>query len=315
MVNFLVTASTLVCFYAILCGGLNLQLGSTGLVNIGITGFFALGAYMTGMAMSPPSGIEQMVFHLGLPWILAAPIGVLATMVGAFLLGLALLRVIVDPIAVALLTLAFSQTLLLVLNTEPQVGNGQDGITGITRPLAHLTSFYGYEKYFLMALILIVAVEMTLLRRLTRSPFGRTLRLVRDEPALAEVLGFDCSRIRLTVFVLGSALAGVAGGLWAPYATAIQPSAFPLDVAFVALCVVVVGGSGNALGTLAGSVLVVGALQEGSRFLPKEIPTSFQGVFVGLLLILCVRLWPQGAIPERLISHAGGSANAVSAQD
>jgi ABC-type branched-subunit amino acid transport system permease subunit len=177
----------------------------------------------------------------------------------------------------------------------------------VERPLSTVFGYFDYERYFALVLVVLTAIVVAFVRYLVRSPYGRTLRAVREEPELAQSLGFDVRRIRLGVFVLGCAIMGLAGAFWAPYATVVEPSAFAIDATFLTLVVVIIGGSGHAFGPIAGSLLVICLIDEGSRFLPGGFATdvlpSLRGVLIGVLLIVFLRLRPDGLVPERPRHH------------
>lgn len=310
MIDFLVVALTLGCFYTLLASALNLQLGCSGMVNLGLAGFFAVGAYVTAMAMAPkdPGPLaDQLSFRLGLPWVQAALLGIAATALVGLLVGLLMSRIRHAPLFVAIITLAFAELLTLVLTTERGIANGFNGVRNVERPLSDVFGYFEYERYFLLLLLVVTAVVVTGARYLTKTPYGRTLRAQREDPELVESLGYDVKRLRLSMFVLGCAVAGLAGALWAPYATTVEPSAFTIDATFLALCVVIIGGSGNAFGPLIGSVLIVCIIQEGSRFLPSGFATtalpSLRGILIGVLLVVFIRLRPEGLVAERPQRH------------
>ncbi|HET7388242.1 MAG TPA: branched-chain amino acid ABC transporter permease [Nocardioidaceae bacterium] len=309
MIDFLVVVVTLGCFYALLATGLNLQLGTSGLANLGVAGFFAVGAYVTGMVMAPrdATDTDELLFKLGQPWIVAAVAAVVVTAVVGLLVGFVMSRVRLAPLFVAIITLAFAELLLLLLTTESSLANGFNGVRNVARPLSGVAGYFDYERYFAIVLLVLTALVVALVRYITHTPYGRTLRAVREDPELAESMGFDVRRLRLGVFVLGCAIMGLAGAFWAPYATVVEPSAFAIDATFLALVVVIIGGSGNALGPAAGSVLVICLIEEGSRFLPGGFATdvlpSARGIVIGLLLIVFLRLRPDGLVAERPQPH------------
>lgn len=308
MIDFLVVVIILGCFYALLATGLNLQLGTSGMANLGVAGFFAVGAYTTGMVMATPAtNTDELMFKLGQPWVVAMVAAVVVSSVVGLLVGLVMSRVRLAPLFVAIITLAFAQLLLLALSTQTPIANGFNGIRGVERPLSTVFGYFDYERYFALVLVVLTAIVVAFVRYLVRSPYGRTLRAVREEPELAQSLGFDVRRIRLGVFVLGCAIMGLAGAFWAPYATVVEPSAFAIDATFLTLVVVIIGGSGHAFGPIAGSLLVICLIDEGSRFLPGGFATdvlpSLRGVLIGVLLIVFLRLRPDGLVPERPRHH------------
>jgi branched-chain amino acid transport system permease protein len=309
VIDFLVVVVTLGCFYALLASGLNLQLGTSGMANLGVAGFFAVGAYVTAMVMASPASTDtdQLAFKFGQPWIVGAIAAVVISAVVGLLIGLVMSRVRLAPLFVAIITLAFAQLLLLILSTEKPLANGFNGVRNVARPLSNVFGYFEYERYFALALLLVTALVVAGVRYVTQTPYGRTLRAVREDPDLAESLGFDVRRIRLAVFVLGCAVMGLAGAFWAPYSTVVEPSAFAIDATFLTLVVVIIGGSGNAFGPVAGSILVICLIDEGSRFLPggfvTDVLPSLRGVLIGVLLILFLRLRPDGLVAERPRRH------------
>lgn len=309
MIDFLVDVVALGCFYALLASGLNLQMGTSGMANLGVAGFFAVGAYTTAMVMAPPGAADTdtLLVKLGQPWIVGAVAACVVSAIVGLIVGLVMSRVRLSTLFVAIITLAFAELLLLLLTTNKSIANGFNGVRNVRRPLSGLLGYFEYERYLAGVLLVITAAVVALARYLIRSPYGRTLRAAREDSDLAESLGFDVRRIRLGVFVLGCVIMGLAGAFWAPYATVVEPSAFAVDVTFLVFVVVIVGGSGNAFGPAAGAILVICLIQEGTRFLPDgllgDVLPSLRGVVIGLLLIIFLRIRPKGLVPERPRRH------------
>lgn len=309
MIDFLVTAATLVAFFVILALGLNIQWGLTGLANLGPVGFFALSAYVTGLAMIPPPEVSGFVtdtfaLTLGLPWPAAALLALAVTAVAAFVIGWALLRTHLEPLFVAVITLAFAEILFLVLISEKWLANGFNGIRGIDRPLQDLVSFETYERVFLVVIVIFTALVFGLVYYIQTTPYGRVLKGIREDPEAVEALGHNIRRFRLSAFVLGCMILALAGTLWAPFVTVVDPSAFGTEVTFLVWAVLIIGGAGNAWGPVVGGILVIGLIQQGTRFLPATGQLSvligpLRGVLIGVLFILFLHLRPDGLAPER----------------
>lgn len=309
MIDFLVIAATFVGLFVILAAGLNLQWGMTGLANFGPVGFFAVGAYVTGLAMTPvPQAggvqIDTFLFTLGLPWPLAALLAAVATAGIASVVGYALLRTDIEPIFMAVITLAFAEILFLVLITQDWLANGFNGIRGISRPLGRLVSYEQYDRLFLVLVVVVAIAAVGFVRVVGASPYGRVLKGIRDDAEAVESLGHDIRWFRLSAFVLGCVIISLAGALWAPYATVVEPSAFGTEQTFLIWSVLIIGGAGNAFGPVVGAALLIGVVQQGTRFLPgggalAEFIPSMRGILIGLLFILFVRFRPEGVAAER----------------
>jgi branched-chain amino acid transport system permease protein len=309
MIDFLVTVGILVSFFVLLALGLNIQWGLTGLANLGPVGFFALGAYVTGMGMIPPPEVsgfvtDTFVMTLGLPWPVAVLLAVAATAVAALVIGWALLRTRLEPLFVAVITLAFAEIFFLVLLSEKWLANGFNGIRGIDRPLGDLVSFDTYDRVFLVVMVVITAVVFGFVHYVQTSPYGRILKGIREDPEAVEARGHDIRRFRLSAFLLGCMILGLAGGLWAPFVTVVDPSSFGTEITFLIWAVLIIGGAGNAWGPVLGGMLVIGLIQQGTRFLPDTGPFAdlvgpLRGILIGVLFIVFLHLRPEGLAPER----------------
>jgi branched-chain amino acid transport system permease protein len=305
MMGFFVTVGILACFQILLAAGLNIQFGFGGLANFGIVGFFAVGAYATAMAMADPSEAGDLVFAWGLPWWCAALIALTVAAVSAGMLALTLLRTDIEPLFIAVITLSFAQILYLVIVAVEGVANGFIGISGLDRLFEDRVSAANYELAFLGVMLVAVTLVIGFTRYLQSTPYGRILKATRDEPRAAEALGHNVRSYRVTAFVLGSIIMALAGALWVPYLSTIEPSAILSDRTFLVFAALVIGGAGNAWGSLVGGVLVSGVIWEGSRFLPRLFDwldsdiTTLRGIVIGLLFIWFLRFRPEGIVRER----------------
>jgi branched-chain amino acid transport system permease protein len=271
--------------------GLNGQWGLTGLVNLGVVAFFAIGAYTSALCAVA-----------GTPLAAAWPAGVvLAAVAGA---GLAMVALRLREDYLALVTLGFAEVLRLFLLNETWLTRGANGVTAIPRPLH--ARFSGHYDLFYLALVLAaVGLVYLALERLRRSPFGRVLRAIREDEIVAAVAGKPVFQFKVQAFALGAGVAGLAGILFAHYLAYIEPNMFlPQESLFVWLALIL-GGSGNNRGALLGSVVLLGLL-EGSRFLKDVIPfltgvrlAAAQQIFVGIVLVVLMIRRPEGLLPER----------------
>ena len=305
--SFVLTVATVAGIFAILATALNVQYGFAGMANFGLAGFYAFGAFVTALAMAPParSG-DSYVLGLGLAWPVAAAIGVAATAGFGVVVGFPALRARMDEAALAITTLAVSLLLVLVLTSYDGIANGFNGVRGLSQPFSHSVEGVwtdGYVAFFLGLVVLALLACTFVVRRVSRAPVGRVLRAIREDPSVAAALGHSVVGAQLRAFVLGAAICGLAGSLWAVYARSVAPQVFSPDVTFLAWAAVIVGGVGSVWGPIFGGAVVVGLIYEGSRFLPQimgDATPSLRGILIGLLLIVVLRFRPQGLQPERL---------------
>lgn len=314
LLAYLVSFATMAAIYGVFCLGLNVQWGYTGLFNVGIAGFFAVGAYTSALVTTPmPEGVYaqyvQQLFGLGLPFAAGvAAAGVVSGLV-AFLIGLPTLRLREDYLAIA--TIGIAETIRLVFNNERWLANGPRGLTGLPVPLDGLVrpELYGYV-YLAVVLVVLGAIYVAIERGI-RSPWGRVLRAIREDEGAAAMLGKDVVRFKMESLVLGAAIMGVGGALYAHYARAISPDVFdPLFATFLMWVMVVLGGSGNNKGVLLGAAVVWG-IWTGTSFLTDRFPAALQArapyfrfILIGLLLEAILLLRPQGLLgEEKLVSR------------
>jgi branched-chain amino acid transport system permease protein len=298
---YLISLGTLIGLYAILTLGLSLQWGFAGLFNAGIAGFFAIGAYATSILTTPQS--EDHLGGFGLP----VPLGILGGVLLAALLGYGVARICLrlksDYLAIA--TIGIAEILRLVLKNEIWMTNGSRGIADIPRPFEDLDQPWGELCFFLMVAA-IVALLYFAIERAWHSPWGRTLRAIRENDEAAEAAGKDVIAYRTQVFALGSAVMGLAGGLTAHYLKFIGPDATePILTTFLAWVMLIIGGSGNNRGAILGAALIW-AIWSMTEFLTQRLPPDWQTrssyirVFlIGLLLQIVLQRFSQGLLPER----------------
>ena len=316
LLPFLAGLATLALIYALLALGLNVQFGYTGLLNFGHVAFFAAGAFASAIVTLPRPGSAAYMeaaaryeVGLGLPvWV-----GFLAAGAAAGLLALAIgatsIRLSSHYLAIA--TFALAEIFRSVLVNEAWLTRGQFGISNVPQPLrGGAIDVQTYPFVYLGVTAVIVAVLLILTIRLTESPFGRTLRAIRDDELAARVLGKATPAIKLRAFVIGGVLAGFAGSLWTHSLGVVHVGQFVPIITFQVWLAMLLGGAGTHIGVVLGAFLLI-AIREGTRFLgsvpglaelaaanPSFLP-SLRFVLIGLLLILVVRFFPSGILPER----------------
>jgi branched-chain amino acid transport system permease protein len=294
---------------AIACLGLSAQFGVGGVTNFGFIIFQAAGAYTAAVlslgSSSTFGGFQHYVLGWNLPfplpWIGAAIVGgVLAVpftaIVGRRLRG--------DFAAVGLLVTAVMFNLLV--NNYVPLFNGAAGLSLVPSPLQSVSNPQGatYQwGYGIVALLLALAVYW-FVQRMTNSPFGRTLRAMRDNDLVADSLGKNLRSLRTSSLVIGGAIAGLSGGVLVGFINLWDPQAWGYAETVVLFAAVIIGGMGNHRGAVLGAILVPVAFEEATRYIPPvngnpNLVPALQWVVIGLLILTFLWFRPQGILPER----------------
>jgi branched-chain amino acid transport system permease protein len=305
---YLVSLAVLAGIYAVFCLGLNIQWGYTGLFNIGIAGFFAIGAYTSAMVTAPIhsefySQYVKQLFALNLPF----PFGLLgaAIMSGliAFLIGILTLRLGEDYLAIA--TIGIAETVRLVFNNEQWLANGPRGLAGFPQPLSGLVDPKNYNYIYLVIVLIVVIGIYFLIERAIRSPWGRVLRAIREDEVSASMSGKSIFKFKIQAFVFGAMVMGVGGALYAHYTKVISPEVFtPLYGTFIIWVMVMAGGSGNNKGVILGAFVIWG-IWVGTQFMTDWLPYTLKSrapyirfLLIGILLEIILLYRPQGLLGE-----------------
>jgi len=292
------------------CLGLSQQFGIAGVTNFGFIIFQAAGAYAAAILSMPPDtangGFQS---YLGgwslpfpLPWIGAAAAGALLALPFTFLVGR---RLRGDFAAVGLLVTAVLVN-LLVTDYRPFL-NGDAGLAIVPSPLQGelVPTSTGYQWAYVAVAAALAGGVYLFVRRITESPYGRTLRAMRDNDRVADSIGKNLLSLRTAMLVTGGAIAGLSGGMLVGFINTWSPAAWTYAETIVLFAAVIIGGLGNHRGAVLGAVLVPLAFEEGSRFipnsqnLPPNLIPSLQWVAIGLLIVAFLWFRPQGLLPER----------------
>lgn len=287
--------ATFAGLYALLALGLNLVWGMTGMINLGLAGFYALGAYTSALLTK----------RLGAP----IPLGVLGALLLPAVAGvvLALITARLRGDYLAIITLGFSEVIRLAASNEIWLTNGTDGISGIPGPWRGRVAPETFNLIFLAIAVGAVLVVVFVMNRVRHSPYGRVLRAIRDDEQVAAVAGKRVIAFKVEAFAVSAAVLGLAGALYGHYTSFIAPEVFePLLTIYVVLALTA-GGTGNNWGALVGAAVVVFFL-EGTRFATGWLPglrpvqvAAAREMLIGLSLILVLRFRPSGLIPERIV--------------
>jgi len=299
MVAFLVYFAIMSGIFSILTLSLNLQVGNTGLSNFGQAAFYAAGAYTSAL-----------MYGAGLPFVLCVLGGMVVS--GIFALIIALPSGELRDDYWAIVSIAAAESLRLFINNEKWLAGGPFGLRGIPRPLATLFGAH-YNLFYLVLVLLCLAAVYFIWERLAASPFGRVLRGIREADILMSALGKHVFRFKLLAMLIGGMIAALAGSLYAHYITFISPENFAPALTFLVWTMLIVGGKGNAKGSLLGA-LVITLLSTSTRFvkdilvLPTDLVAAMRQLLIGALTIFFVVVRPQGLLPERrrIIAPSGG---------
>jgi branched-chain amino acid transport system permease protein len=309
MVYYITTLLVYAGVDAIACLGLSQQFGVGGVTNFGFIIFQAAGAYTAGVLSLPDSsangGFQTYVGGLSLPfplpWIGAAVVGGLLAVPFAAIVGK---RLRGDFAAVGLLVTAVMFN-LLVTNYTP-LFNGAAGLSLVPAPLQ--SSFNpqttGYQWFYGAAAVVLALAVYLFVNRITESPYGRTLRAMRDNDVVADSLGKNLRSLRTSSLVVGGAIAGLSGGILVGFINLWDPQAWGYAETVVLFAAVIIGGLGNHKGAILGALVVPLAFEEATRYIPPvqsdpNLIPALQWVIIGLLIITFLWFRPQGIIPER----------------
>ena len=328
-----------VVVYAILALGLNVVVGWTGLLNLGIAAFMAIGAYAFGILTA-----EVYPFQVGFWWAL-----LLSGAIGAFagwLLGAPTLRLRGDYLAIV--TLGFGEIVQDGLKNLQAITKGTEGINPLPKPtvpfgaaiqsgleivgiasapaatkaaegvVAASSNWFEISsatpaRWFYLYLILL-AVVIFFCRNLEFSRLGRQWFAVREDELAARCMAIEPDKAKLKAFAAGAALAAIAGALFASHlASTGEPANYDFQVSILALCIVIVGGIGSITGVVLGAIVMVGlsnvvlpaltqAMQRagiGSTENVLSSPDNYKYLIFGLALVLMMRFRPDGIVHTR----------------
>jgi len=301
LLNYGVFLFVFIGIYALLALGLNIQWGFAGLFNVGVAGFFAVGAYTSAILTSAP--VDDRVGGFDLP-VAAGWIGAML-MAGliAWPIGKICLRLRSDYLAIA--TIGVAEIIRLVIKSEDWLTGGPRGVANLPRPggdLAYTPSLLVYLGVVYACLL----VAYLLVERQLRAPWGRMMRAIRDNEIAARAMGKDVPYRRLEAFIFGACLMGLGGALFAHFNRSITPEAIdPMIATFLIWIMLILGGSGNNRGAILGAAVIwlIWSLSEiATDQLPTEyaITAKYIRIFlIGLMLQLVLRFRPDGLLPER----------------
>ena len=301
---------------AIIAIGLNVVVGQTGLLDLGYVGFYAVGAYTVALLTSPNSPWNRMspsgMFSEPWAWLSCVPLAMAITALTGLILGTPTLRLRGDYLAIV--TLGFGEIIRLLADNLADITNGPRGLNEVAYPRfgqseklpegvfssGNSMGNAGYGTWwFWLGIVMMIGI-LLLVGNLERSRVGRAWVAIREDEDAAEVMGVNTFRFKLWAFVIGAAIGGLSGALYAGQVQFVAPPTFNIINSMLFLCAVVLGGQGNKLGVIVGAFIIV--------YLPNRLlGVEFLGInmgdlkylFFGLALVVLMIFRPQGLFPAR----------------
>lgn len=291
--------------FAVLALALNVVVGYTGLLHLGIAAFFGIGAYTVGILTAPlnPFGMNF--------WLALLVATAVATFAG-LLLGAPALRLRGDYLA--LVTLGFGEVVRFSIKNLPVITEGTKGVSPLPPPaFPGVTVDWNtdYRPFYYLALVTLM-VTFYLLYRLELSKLGRAWVAIREDELAATCMGLNTARLKLAAFAVAAGIAGLAGGVYAAKMTStVGPEAYDFNKSIFVLCCLILGGLGSRTGVLLGVFLLYGfdyilspivdGFIQASGLGQGKIWQQFSGwrlIVFGLVLIVVMRVRPQGLLPS-----------------
>jgi len=282
--EYVYTILILVGLYVILASSFNLIIGFGGLISIAHPIFFALSAYASALVN----------MHLGLPIPLSIAIGTLFAAAMSVMLSLPSLRVSGDYLLIA--SIGFQLGFVEIIKNVDFAG-GAGGLTNI----ASLYSGPERNLLFLATVLVLAVLVAAFVHWLTSGAYGRAIRAMRDDEECFASLGRNPMAIKITLFAIGSGLAGLAGALYAHYFQFLSPEQFGIIQSALILTMVVVGGMGTTWGPIVGALLLT-ALPQAITFvnLPPSVMAPLQGMLYTGLVLVFLYVRPSGLVGKRI---------------
>lgn len=284
--EYLIHLAILFSLYGILGISLNLVVGYTGLLSITHAAFYGVGAYATAIVLTSSN----------IGFFLSMIIGIIIATIISILIGIVLSKF--DNDYYALGSLGFNVIIFSIFLNWQELTRGPLGIPGISKPSLFGFSFASNFSFLLLAILFLILIYF-ISRFIVNSSFGRVLKAIREDEKTIQVFGYNTIYFKLAIFVISSAMASVAGSLFASYITFIDPSSFVLTESIFILAIIILGGLANNKGAVLAALFLI-LLPEILRFVgfPSDIAAQMRQIVYGLILILLMLYRPQGLIGE-----------------
>jgi branched-chain amino acid transport system permease protein len=280
MEDYFVNLSSQILIAVIFASSLNLLVGYAGLTSLGHASYLGLSAYFSAWL-----GLK-----LGLGHIFTAPMAIALTTLVGMIFGWIALRA--SGLGFLMLTLALSQIVWGLGYRWVSVTNGDNGLSGLTRPSPFGIDLDLANNYYWFTL-LVTTISVWLIARIVHSPFGASIQGTRDQPRRMSALGYDVWAIRWFTYVIASFFGAVAGLLYVYFHKYIHPSVMAVTVSAEALLCVIAGGSSTLLGPILGAVLVVVLKNYVSAYVERW------NMLLGFVFLIIVVFLPSGLVSAR----------------
>ncbi len=287
--------------YLLMGLGLNIVVGFAGLLDLGYVAFYAIGAYTVGVLTSPEHATG--VIH---NWWLAAPIGVAVAVLAGVILGIPVLKMRGDYLAIV--TLGFGEIIRIFAISDflkpweggaqgiqgiplPNIGPFVFAQTQINLPIIGQRAFTPSQEFYYLFLggcLLVMLISV----RVKNSRIGRAWMAIREDEDVAQAMGINLVATKLMAFGMGAAFGGLAGTIFASKLQSVYPTSFSFLVSVYVLSVIIIGGMGNIPGVILGALALVGLPE-----LLREVG-DFRYLFFGAALVVTMLTRPEGLLPE-----------------
>ena len=305
----------------IACLALNLQFGVSGIVNFSFIVFQAVGAYAAAVLSLPPDtangGFQHYVGGLQLPFPIPWIGGAVAGGLLAIPVGFVVLRKLrSDYQAIALLVLSVIAN-TVITNADKFLG-GAAGLALVPPPFSDRIdpNTESYQYLYVAITIVAVVIAFAVVNRVVNSPYGRSLRAMREREIAAAAIGKNPVNLKMTIFIVGGVIAGLSGAILVGFIQLWAPSVWLYPETIILFAAIIVGGRGNNIGAILGALLVPVGFEEVTRLLnsnpnvanlgPPNLISALQWVAIGLLILGFLWFRPQGVRPEPRRVFEGG---------
>jgi ABC-type branched-subunit amino acid transport system ATPase component/ABC-type branched-subunit amino acid transport system permease subunit len=292
--------------------GLNIQYGYAGVLNLAYIVFFSLGAYADSLlVLGSPNSVQNQqlaqtyVFGAHLPYPLPVVLAIAITALFAALLSFVLVRGGLRLDIIGLASVAVALAAYYIVGNQTSLLNGWNGLTGIPLPIV-ISSWSQVDQQALATVLGLawLAVAYWFTRRCGRGPYGRALRCVRENERAAAALGKNPVLLKRQSFVIGCALAGLAGAVFVQITAVWAPSAWTFPETVSIYAAVMLGGVGNNLGVLVGVAFLDAAVGQGVKLIPQigtngNLNAAIEWLVMGVVIIAVIWLRPRGLLAER----------------
>ena len=309
------------CVYAIVAVSMNLLNGFTGLFSLGQAGFMLIGAYMYSV-FSVDNASREMVYSFSgkpiinfqLPIIVAIILAGLAAALFSFLIGLPVLKLKSDYLAIA--TLGFAEILRTIIQWDKfgRVTNGSFPISQLNTFKARLADTVFAKMSFVIPFFIVAVICLGIIALLIHSTYGRAFKAIRDDEVAAEAMGINLAKHKMISFVISSFFAGIGGAMYAVFVGSTNAAPFTSALTYEILLIVVIGGIGSITGSILASFLYIASQEwwlrglDSGTFMGITSPVfrnGFRLVVFSVIIMIFVLFFRNGIMGDREFSAIG----------